>query len=635
MALDRKIAYVDLTRGQIETASIPLEMREEYIGGRGLGAYLLYNHLRAGVAPFSPDNVVVVSAGLLGGTLASASARTQVMSKSPLTGYLGSTNVGGFFAPELSWSGFHHIVIEGKSPKPSYLFIHDGRLEIRDGSSIWGKTVQDAQETLTGQLQDEDIQTLCIGPAGEKLVRFANVVIRHQNAGGRTGIGAVLGSKNLKAIVARGTRGIEVEFPKEALDYDREVVRRICASEFGRMMQRRGTTFLYGIADSAGSVRTHNLQSDRLADSQRTQWENIGRHSLRMQGCFGCQLHCRHRYLIEEGPYAGVYVQGPECGSHVAWAAEVGCGNMNTILVGSHLADSYGFDMLEAGRLISWAMELYGKGILTDQATAGLKLGFGNDESVIEMIHRIGRREGLGDLLAEGGLRASQKIGEGSDSYLIQAKGLSSLCPDGRPTRGQAVGIAAATDGSDRLLSGPALNLNLLPESLLGTIYDRPHAHDDTLPPDRRDHEEKPWQVFRHELCHMAADMIGMCRFHTVSFSPDMPGFEEFSRMIYLNTGLQLSAEEIWECAHRAHSLERLFNRREGSTEEDDSPVDLRPDEPTSTGPDVGRSKSLDRQTFEAMLGEYYRIHEWDENGAPAPESLRRLGLDKEPSHRL
>lgn len=594
VALDRKIAYVDLTRGRIETASIPVEMREKFIGGRGLGAYLLYNHLKEGAAPLSPDNVVVVSAGLLGGTLAPASARTQVMAKSPLTGYLGSTNVGGFFAPELSWSGFHHVVIEGKSPKPSYLFIHDGRLEIRDGSSIWGRTVPDAQEILKRQLRDEEIQMLCIGPAGEKLVRFANVVSPHQNAGGRTGIGAVLGSKNLKAIVVRGTMGIKVEFPKEALEYDGEIVRRICATELGQMLQRRGTMSLYGIADSTGTVRTHNLQFDRPTDSQGRQWENIDRYSVRMEGCFGCQLHCRHRYLIEQGPGAGVYVHGPGCGSHVAWAAEVGCRNLDTILLGNYLADSYGFDMLEAGRLISWAMELYGKEILTDQDTAGLKLEFANDASFIEMIHRIGRREGLGDLLAEGGLRASQKIGKGSEGYLIQAKGLSSLCSD-----------------------------------------DRPHADDDALPSDHGDHEEGPRQVFWHELCHMAADMIGMCRFHTASASPDMPGFEEFSRMIYLNTGLQLSAKEIWECAHRAHTLERLFSRREGSTEKDDWPVDPRPDEPAPTGPDVGRSESLDRQTFKTMLDEYYRIHEWDEDGAPTPESLKRLGLDKEPSCRL
>jgi len=188
MALSRKIAYINLTNGEIKIASIPLELRKKYIGGRGLDIYLLYNHLPKGVDPFSPENVVLVSAGLLRGTLASASARTHLMSKSPITGYLASTNMGGFFAPELRWAGFDHLLIKGKAPKPSYLFINNGKVEIRDASSIWGETVQETQEILRKELRDDDIQTLCIGPAGERLVRFANVMTRHKNAGGRTWI---------------------------------------------------------------------------------------------------------------------------------------------------------------------------------------------------------------------------------------------------------------------------------------------------------------------------------------------------------------------------------------------------------------------------------------------------------------
>jgi aldehyde:ferredoxin oxidoreductase len=598
----------------------------------------LYNHLKEKTDPFSPDNVVLVSAGLLSGTLASASARTHVMSKSPLTGYLGSTNMGGFFAPELRWAGFDHLVITGAAPKPSYLFINNGKIEIRDASSIWGETVQDTQEILRKELRDEEIQCLCIGPAGEKLVRFANVLTRHKNAGGRTGMGAVLGSKNLKAIVARGTMDIKIAFPKEALEYDKKIIRSICSTRQAPAFQRWGTMVIYGIGNTVGLIRTRNFQLNQLTDSESIECENIDEYSTGMDACFGCQLHCRHRYIIKEGPYAGTYAQGPEYTSQGTWGAEVGCRNFNTILVGNYLVNSYGMDSLEVGSLIAWAMELYEKGILTDEDTGGLKLEFGNDEAVIEMIHRIGRREGLGDILAEGGLRAAQKFGKGAEKYLIQVKGMSNLQTDERPTPSFALGVATSTRGSDHLRSRPVMDLLGLPEPLLRALYSQPVPYDGPLSSDFRDYDEgKAWQVYWSELLYMAIDMIGMCRFHSILIliDPSLPKFEEFSQMIRYNTGLDLSTKEIWECADRAYTMERLFNIREGLTRKDDWLVDRYFDEPTPLGLPIARGKVIDREKFKTLLDAYYQLHGWDESGVPKPETLKKLRLDKEPSHRL
>jgi len=630
MAINQKIAYVDLTRGDIESTSIPIEMRKKYLGGRGLDTYLLYNHLKEKLDPISPDNVIVVSGGLLGGMLAPASCRTNITSKSPLTGYLGSTNMGGFFAPELRFAGFDHVVIKGKSPKPSYLFINNGIIEIRDGSSIWGKTSEDTQETLKKELNDEDIQIICIGPAGEKLVRFASIITRYQNESGRTGMGAVLGSKNLKAIVARGTMGIEVKFPKEALEYDKQIVRNICSTELAKKMQRWGSAFLYDATSSADLAWDHQFQ---VTDSKGVNWKNIDKYSFGMDSCFGCQLHCRHRYIIKEGPYAGVYAQGPAYGSQGAWGTNVGCRKMNTILVGNYLANSYGLDTLETGSLISWAMVLYKEGILTQEDTGGLKLEFGDDGAVIEMIHRIGRREGVGDILAEGGLRAAEKIGKGSEKYLLQVKGLSIPYSDERLTLGQALAIATATRGSDHLRSRPAIDLYQLPESELRKSYGKPHTYEGSLSSNSQDYNGRPWQVFWHELCSMAADMVGICEFNTIFLSPNTPSFEEFSKMISLNTGLDISAREIWDCANRAYTLERLFNLREGYTGKDDSLEDRYFDEASLNG--LYKDKTFDRQKFETMKDEYYKIHGWDANGVPTPETLSNLGLDKEPSHKV
>jgi aldehyde:ferredoxin oxidoreductase len=351
MALNRKIAYIDLTTGEVEAKPIPIEIRNKWIGGRGLDAYLLYNHTKGGIDPLGPDNVAIISAGLLVGTLASASSRTHVMGKSPLTGGVGSANMGGFFAPELRWAGFDHLVIKGKSEKPVYIWINNGKIEIRDAQNVWGTGVYDTQDIIRKELRDEEVQCLCIGTGGERLVRFANVMTGHKNSGGRSGMGAILGSKNLKAVAARGTMDIEIAHPEEALEYNREIIDQVISTKVSQIMQRWGTMFIYGVTNTTGLVRTRNFQLNQLVGGEDIECENIDKVSIGYDGCFGCQVHCRHRYIIKEGPYAGAYTQGPEYTSQGAFGAEVGCNNMNTILVANHLVNDYGLDTLEIGSI--------------------------------------------------------------------------------------------------------------------------------------------------------------------------------------------------------------------------------------------------------------------------------------------
>jgi aldehyde:ferredoxin oxidoreductase len=635
MALSRKIAYIDLTSGRVATAAIPAGIRKKYIGGRGLNSYLIYNHLSRSTEPLAPGNVVVVGAGVLGGTPAAASGWAHIAARSPLTGLLASVSTGGFFAPEMRWAGFDHLVIKGKAAKPSYIYAHNGKIEIRDAAALWGKSVQDTQDALRLELGDEAVQTLCIGPAGEKLVRFASVNTRHQDSGARTGIGAVLGSKNLKAIVARGDIGIEIRYPREAIEFDRKLVRRICSTDYGKKMQRWGTNFIHGLTNDMGMARTENFRLNRLSESENIGAEGIEEYAFGMDACFGCQLHCRYRYLIEEAPFSGVYAQGPGYESQGAWGAETGCTDVNTVLTGNYLANSYGLDTLETGSLIAWAMELYGKGILTDKDTGGLKLEFGNDEAVIEMIHRIGRREGLGDILAEGGLKAAAMIGKDAEKYLLQIKGVSVLQSDERPAPGMALGSATAVSGPDLLRSRPFIDIIGLSEPEMREIYGSPYPYDGPLSSDYRDYEGKPWQVFWHELCYMAAEMLGICKYHTAFLSPDMPGFDDFSEMLRLNTGLEIPAVEIWNCADRAYTLEKLFNLREGATAEDDRLPERYLDEPVPDGPEDVSGRAIDREKFGEMLAEYYRIHGWDADGVPTGKTIQTLGLDGEPGQEL
>ncbi|HEY72730.1 MAG: aldehyde ferredoxin oxidoreductase [Chloroflexi bacterium] len=634
MALDRKIAYIDLSTGEVETAPIPVEMRKLYLGGRGLDMYLLYNHLKPGIDPLGPDNVLTVSAGLLVGTPASASARTHIGAKSPLTGFIGSSNMGGFFAPELRWAGFDHLVIKGKADGPVYLWIHDGEIEIRDGSELWGEDIPTTQELIKEELGDPEVKALCIGVAGENLVRFANVMTGIKNAAGRTGMGAVMGSKNLKAIAVRGTMDIKIRHPEQALEYNATLTEHIASTKFAQIMQKWGTMFIYGVTNTTGLVRVRNFQLNQQVGGD-IECEHIEKYSLGTEGCYGCVIHCRHKYLIKDGPHAGTYGEGPEYTSQGAFGMEVGCNDFETILVGNSLVNKYGMDTLETGSLIGWAMELYEKGILTDADTGGLKLEWGNDEAVLEMVARIANRQGLGDVLAEGPLRAAAKIGQDSLKYCIHVKGMSNLHSDERPTPSLALGIATSSRGADHLRSRPAIDLYHLPKELLCKIYGGPKPYNGPLSSDYSVYEGKARMVQWQEMMYEAIDCVGVCKYHTIFLSPNLIAFEELSRLIYLNTGLEFTPEEIWDIADRAYTVERLFNIREGLTRADDWLVDRYFDEPTPIGLPIARGKSIDRERFSQMIGEYYELHGWDENGVPRPETLEALGLGDEPSRML
>jgi len=629
VTLDGKMAWIDLSDRTYEIESIPAELRKNFLGGRGIDAYLLLTNTSAATDPLGPDNPFLVSAGVLTGTLASASARTHVMAKSPLTGLLGSSNMGGFFGPELRWAGFDHLIVKGAADKWTYLLVKDGVVEFRDAEHLRGLSPQETQSRIREELGDPEIQVMSIGLAGENLVRFANVRTGLKNAGGRTGMGAVMGAKRLKAVAVRGTGGIKIADPEGALDYNLQLTRRIAGTKFGRIMQQWGTMFIYGVTNSTGLVRTRNFQSNQLQDSESLECENIENYSFGTEGCFGCVLHCRHRYDVRHPKYGTIYAQGPEYTAQGAFGAEVGCRNFETVLLGNHLVNLYGLDTLEVGSMLGWAFELYEKGILTDRDTDGLKLVWGDDEAVLTLIERIARREGLGDVLAEGPRRAAEKIGKGSEKYLIEVKGMSNLHSDERPTPSLALGIATATRGSDHLRSRPAIDLYHLPEKVLREIYSHPVPYDGPLTSDYRSYDGKAWQVLWHEHLYMATDMVGVCKFHVRFLSPNLITFEHLSKLLKLNVGLDVSPEELWTTAERAYNVERLFLVREGVTRADDRLVDRYFDEPTPDGLPIVKGVSLDRKKFAKMLDEYYKHHGWSKNGVPTDETLRRLGLER------
>ncbi len=646
MALNRKIAYIDLTTGGIEIKPIPLEMRNKFIGGRGLDAYLLYNHTKQGVDPLGPDNVLLISGGLLTATCASATTRTHVMAKSALTGMLGSTNMGGFFAPELAWAGFHHLVIRGKAEKPVYLFIHNGEIEIRSAKNIWGKTVPETQWAIREELHDPEVKSLVIGPAGENLVRWANVMTGIKNSGGRSGMGCIMGSKNLKAVAVRGTMDVTIAHPVEALEYNKRFIDQITSSKVNQTMGTIGTPFIWGATNSWGGVRTRNFQYNQCDYSDDLEPERIDEIALQtvgenhMAACFGCQVHCRGKHRLPSGPYKGMYSEGPEYTSQGAFGAEPDCKQADTVLTCNYLVNQYGMDTLETGSMISWAMELFELGILTKEQTGGLDLRFGNSEALIEMITCICyRKDWLADTLADGGLPAAEKIGKNAFDYLIQVKGMHNLHSDERGTPALALNIATASRGSDHLRSRPAIDLYHLPEPVLRKIYSSPVPYNGPLSSEQTDYEGKPWQVFWHENCYMAVDMVGICKYHTMFLGATHPNFEDWARVVQLNTGLDYSPTHIWEAAVRANMVERMFNLREGMTRYDLKKGEMLNhryfDEPVRRGAPGVVGRKIDKKKFVKMVDEFYAHKGLDENGVPKPETLKKLGLDKEPSHLL
>ncbi|MBT3363730.1 MAG: aldehyde ferredoxin oxidoreductase family protein [Chloroflexi bacterium] len=635
MPLSRKIAYVDLSTGEIDIKPIPLAIRKKYLGGRGLDMYILYNHIKPGIDALGPENVICISAGILVATPSSASGRTHVAAKSPLTNFIGSTNMGGFFAAEMRFAGIDHLVVTGKSEKPVYIWIHDGEIEIRDATKLWGQGAQQTQQLVKDELNDREIQVLTIGQAGENLVRYANVMTLLKNAGGRTGMGAVMGSKNLKCVAARGTMDVKIAHPEQALEYNKKIVKEITSAKVSVTQGKLGTPMIWGATNSWGGVRTRNFRSNQFEYSDAIEPEAIDEHIIGWAGCFGCQVHCRGRYKIPSGPYKGVYGEGPEYTAQGAFCGEPGCDSMEALLTGNHLVNDYGMDVLEVGSMIAWAMELYEEGILTLEDTDGMDLKFGNEKALIEMVHKIAFREGLGDILAEGPLRAAQRVGKDSEKYLIHVKGMSNLHSDERATPGLALNIAVSSRGSDHLRGRPAIDLYGLPESVLREVYSQPVKYDGPLTSHWGDYEGKPWMVRWQETCYAAVDCTGICKYHTIFLGPNFPNFEEWSKLLYLNCDLEMTPKEIWDVGERCYNIERLFNIREGLTRKLDHLADRYYDEPTKGGVPAARERTIDRDKFEKMLDEYYEYHGWDKNGVPTKATLKSLGLDNEPTHTL
>jgi aldehyde:ferredoxin oxidoreductase len=620
------VGYVNLTSGTVKVREIPDELARQYLGGRGINAYLLYHHSEKGMDPLSQQSPLIVGAGLLSGYLAHSAGRVHFTGKSPETGIYGDSNMGGTIGSELKYAGFQHLVITGQADKPVYLWVHDGQIEIKDASKLWGADTYDTQVRIHDELGDPDTAVACIGVAGEKLIPFACVRHLMKKAAGRTGLGCLMGSKRLKAIAVRGHQGLKPTNPDKLLETFNKQYTYLRKTKIFSIASVLGNLFAWVVNSEGEHLSVRNFQQTYFPEALGKLDIDIfmREYADKHLACHGCALHCQHKWSIKEGPYAGVRGEGPDWGpGWLLGGTVVGNNRIDVSLVANELTNKYGVDCISYFSYIGWLMELWQRGIINEKDTGGLDFSWGSPEAIIGTFEQLISREGAGGLLSEGSDAAVGKIGKDCDRYLHRdGKGQTEEGLDHRGWRATALGCHTSARGNCHLRGLVNLEHMFLPADFLEKVFWR------RIDPDPYSWETKAWMaIWIQHLCAVS-DASGQCKFLTKWYSPDLFGFEEILESINDVTDWNMTRDELFEAGERTFNVERLFNAREGLGRLGDIPPAVF-FQPTPEGPKKGLV--LDKKKYGEMLDEYYDIRGWDREGRPLPETLKRLDLDKEP----
>jgi aldehyde:ferredoxin oxidoreductase len=613
--LSRKIAYIDLTKGTVVQQEIPLEWRQKYLGARGINMYLLYSLVNAPIDPLGPDNPLIFGNGLLSGSLGFGTGRFNISAISPACGNIGDSNCGGHFAAQLKYAGFDHLLITGKSPVPVYLKITNDRIEIRDAQHLWGKDTWETQLALKEENGDDRFQVVAIGVAGEKMVRLASVMTGPKDAAGRTGMGAVMGSKNLKAIAVRGTKDVSVAHPQELLHYFRKELDKLMGRKWIKALGRLGTPLLFSVAHQGGWIGNPSSPGGAVGEEGEALYaENLLPYSVGMAACTACPVHCRHRHLITEGKFGGTRGEGPEYGALMGVGLEVGNFDLESIIYASDCCNRLGLDVTQLGMMISFAMELYQKGII-DKDFVGMPLEWGDIDNILNLIEDIAYRRGFGDILADG-VYGLERLPKEAGKYMCLIKNMPAGPPGWGYVRSFSMAMAVSSLPAHAHRNRPGIDVLHLPADVLEKIYGG------YVSPDFTSYEGKARMVWWHELLYVICDALGCCRFQTVFNSPNAPQYEEYKELIRLSTGFDMSVDQLKEIAERTYTTERLLLGILGvGSRQDDALPERWVAEP---GPG-----QLDRNKHEEFLNQYYSLHGWDNNGHPTSQLIEKLGIKR------
>ena len=602
-----KILRVDLTTGKTSTEPLSEQMAKSYIGGIGLGIRLLMDNSKAGTDPFSPDNPLIFVTGPLSGTMGpTAGNGYAVVSKSPATGGVGEAKAHGFFGPDLKRAGYDAVIITGKADKLSYLWIDDDSVRIMDAEHMTGKSPYETDMQIRNDLGDYYIRVSAIGEAGEKLCRFAAIINDEFRAIGRTGMGAVMGSKNLKAVAVRGTHDVNVA----NLDGFKEFVKMIHERMKGpatKKYKTLGTPENVLVLNSLQALATRNFTNATFEGAQRVSGEYLNEHYVKkIVGCATCGMRCDHIAVVPEGPYQGSTSRLEfEC----LWALGPACGvdRLDAIIEAMRIANEYGIDGISTGVVVAFAMDCYENGVITKEQTDGIDLRFGNAEALIATIHKIGKREGwLGNALAEGVARAAEIFGNGAEKYACHIKGLELPGYDLRTLKTAALGFSVSFRGACHLRNGA-----YSPDVKGKVNRFKIEAGRGKMITD----ESKMYNII---------DSLIVCKFSRGTY---YDGWKDLANYYTLATGIPMTVEEMAQAGDRIENLARLFNIREGkgTRKYDTIPWKIK----NVPVPDEGPAKGVcvNDEEFQIGLDDYYASRGWTPDGVPTIEKLNSLGL--------
>lgn len=601
-----RVLHIDLTTGKTFVEPLNEEYAKKYIGGIGLGIRLWLDYSKPGVEPFSPENPLILTTGPISGTVWPTGGNGHAfVSKSPQSYGVGEAKSHGSFGTELKRAGYDAVIFKGNAEKPVYVWIDDDSVQLLDASHLMGKSPAETEDTIREELGDYYIRVAAIGLAGEKLARIACIINDKTRAAGRTGMGAVMGSKNLKAIAVRGTRDITVAKPDEFMEYVKEFHERM-KGPATQKYRTLGTPENVLVHNAVSCMPTRNYNNSRFEGAEKVSGENLNERFVgKIIGCSSCAMRCEHVCVVAEGPYKGTVTRMEY---EPLWALGPYCGvdRLDAIIKGMDLCNYYGIDAISAGVIVGFAMDCYEKGILTQKDFDGIEARFGNHEALVKLIEKIGKREGVGNILAEGVKVAGEKIGRGAEKLAQHIKGVEVTGYDLRCLKTAALGFAVSFRGADHNRHGA-------------------YAFDVKGKVNRLVAEKGRGKLVKDmEDIYTLIDSFIVCKFSRGTYYKEL---EDMTKLYNLVTGFEMTTEAMKRAGERINNVAKIFNIREGLGRKDDTLPYKVMHQPI---PDEGPSKGayVTQEELDLLLDDYYAVRGWTREGVPTVEKLKELGME-------
>lgn len=622
-----KILRVNLSKKTLSVDSLTESDVKKYLGGRGLAIKILFEEIKPRIDPLGPENKLVYAAGPLSATGFPLNSRWIVAAKSPLTGIYGEAACGGTFAVQLRKAGYDAIIVEGAASSPVYLNIMNANAEIRDASQLWGKMTLETEIAIAHDIglkerREDNPAVVCIGPSGEKLVKIANVMHTAHRAAGRAGLGAVMGSKKLKAIAVRGTMSVPVANSTQLKEFTKQAITECTTNKNLVWFSDFGQAGFVDVYQEMGMLPSKNFQKSTFDQFQAINGKTMADTILkRKQSCLQCPIACKREVEVSEGPYAPIESDygGPEYENVAALGSLLLIGDLKAVSKENQLCNAYGIDTISAGVIIAWLMECYERGIIQKKDIDGIEATWGNVDAALKLIEKMATREGVGNMLAEGIRSAAKKIGRGSERYAMEIKGLEVPMHEPRAKKGVGLSYATSVRGACHMQSFHDTDYeadNAAPEIGISKGLNRHDTSRNKVDAVKRSQD---WVAVTNSLLLCTAPAW-------VGYNYTRPAF--LVETLNAITGLNFTVDDLMIVGERINNLCRCFNVREGNSRKDDYLPQRFTEEPLPDGPSKGQR--ISKEELENMLDNYYELRGWDrKTGIPKPEKLKELGLEK------